>query len=216
MCDQDAVNAVIEKVCSQDRYRELFLKTLDYCRTPRNADDAEAFIASLPESRHSLQSPAMLMEMLENAGGLESAAIDAQGEIIADETCAQMTEDQLDEAIAGYRVSTTDAGFAVVGMLSPSKRLQAKLAEKPERSETYLKVLDLCRNPRTLADVQEFFRTDGSLARDTDVDTQPIAPDYYLSELEKTGALVWNEGWRTTAQGEAFLAAQSSVDGIEK
>ena len=32
-----------------------------------------------------------------------------------------------------------------------------------------------------------------------------MQPSVFVDKLERAGALVWNEGWRLTEEGEAFL-----------
>jgi len=199
------VNAVVAEVCRLDRNRNVLYRILDYCREQRDADDVERFIAGLPEMRHAFQEPYVYMDLLVDAHGLEAIPLDAAGNPI-EQLVSQEHPDIADAAeIAQYRITTTPAGVRALQLVSPEARLHAKLGEHPERYSTYLAVLDFCKQPRSLAEVQRLFEQDASLNRETTVDAQPLSCDFYLSELERAGGLVWNGGWTATQEGVALL-----------
>jgi len=205
--DEGAIDAVITAVCKRDRYREMLYRTLGYCRQSRTQAEVEETIAAMPESQHALQDPPVFVDMLVACGGLSSRPLGEDGEPIPDETWEAMDDDARADATFGHLLATNAAGVAALSILAPDARIRAKLSEKPERYSTYLAVLDYCREPRSLADVQRLFDGNPQLVRKTNVDSQKLSPDYYLSELERAGGLVWDGGWTTTDAGRSFLAA---------
>lgn len=210
---EEAIDAVITAVCKQDRYREVMYRMLMRCQAqPLKLDDLESFIASLPQSRHAIQTPGTLIDLMVKAGGLVARELDEDGATIPVELLETLDEESREDLVFDWQFETTPAGAAAVSILSPAVRLQSKLNEKPQRYSTYLAVLDFCSEPRSLSDVQRLFRQDSSLVRDTMVDSQSLAPDFYLNELERSGGLVWDGGWKITDAGSAYLAQARTVD----
>ena len=202
---EGTVDAVITQVNRLDRTRNLQYHILELCRKTRRAEEVETFIAALHEMLHSLQEPYVYMDALIDAGGLDSVALDADGNPVDMDAFAAAPEEARAGMIADYDITTTPAGVAALDLLAPKNRMRAKLAEKPERYTTFLAVLDFCREPKTLAEVKRLFEEDSTLNRETTVDRQLLSCDFYLSELERAGGIVWDDGWKCTPEGLEFL-----------
>lgn len=96
---------------------------------------------------------------------------------------------------------------AAIADMEPAERLQALFAEAPERNETYLRVMEFCRIPRTFDEVSTLLK-DAAPAKSRNPYTDlPLYPSAYLGHLEGAGGLLWDEGWILTEDGAAFLEA---------
>ena len=204
---EEAVGEVITAVMRLDRSRNIHYKTLAFCTEPRRAGDVEDYIAAMPEMVHALQEPYVYMDAMVDAGGLSATPLDTEGNPVDMEAFDAAPEEERADMIADYEIAITQAGTFALSALAPAARMTAKFGEKPERYTTFLAVLDFCREPRTLAEVKRLFEEDATLNRETTVDRQPLSCDFYLSELERAGGIVWDGGWVCTDEGRAFLAA---------
>ena len=103
----------------------------------------------------------------------------------------------------GRRYTLTE----IAKFLREAERLQALFAEAPERNETYLRVMEFCRIPRTFDEVSTLLK-DAAPAKSRNPYTDlPLYPSAYLGHLEGAGGLLWDEGWILTEDGAAFLEA---------
>ena len=190
--DKPAIMAVLSVVTGQDRYREVLYKILLHCIEPHDAEEVEFYVALLPESRHSLQSPNSLITMLIDCGGLTTEPLDKQGCPIKDDVLERMNDSQRADAIWSYLLTTSQVGRHIVSLLDPTKRFHAQILRCPERRDAYL-----ASNPL--------------LEHLSDIDSQPIACDFYLSELEKSGCLEWKNGWTTNDAGHVVLDGEHCI-----
>lgn len=206
---EEQVDAVVTCVCSQSALREVLYKTLVHCVEPRDFSEAEDFIAAQDEFVHShiIQTPFTLVQMLVRAGGLEQTPLDEAGDPIDDARFDGLTDDEADDLVATYRLSTTEAGRQAAELLSPDRRLQAQIWQKPHRAETFYAVLDFCRTPRKFPEIQEYFKSNPGLVLDKVQANHTLSPDFYVDRLEKAGGLVWRGEWVTTEAGVRALAA---------
>ncbi|WP_314009906.1 hypothetical protein [Cryptobacterium curtum] len=209
--DKPAIMAVLSVVTGQDRYREVLYKILLHCIEPHDAEEVEFYVALLPESRHSLQSPNSLITMLIDCGGLTTEPLDKQGCPIKDDVLERMNDSQRADAIWSYLLTTSQVGRHIVSLLDPTKRFHAQILRCPERRDAYLAVLEFCQQPRTLNEVRCLFASNPLLEHLSDIDSQPIACDFYLSELEKSGCLEWKNGWTTNDAGHVVLDGEHCI-----
>lgn len=206
---EDRVNAVVMCVGSQNALREALYKTLAFCEQPRDFTEVEDFIAATDEFvySHIMQTPFTMIGMLTDAGGLMQTPLDEDGEPIAPEQLANLTEDEADDLVATYRIQTTDAGVEAVRLLAPERRIEAQLSLRPHRRDTYFAVLDFCTQPRKFPEIEEFFKATPGLSQDIVADHHKLSPDFYVDKLDKAGALVWRGAWVATDAGKRMLQA---------
>jgi hypothetical protein len=197
------VDGIVTCLGTQPQLREVLYKLLAWCVEPRDMADAEAFVAAQDEYvySHVIQAPYAVVGILEDAGGLVRCDLDADGRPVDDAVRARLGDDAADDLVCSTVVSTTDEGAAVVELLSPARRIEAQLAQKPHRRPTYLALLRFCAQPRSLKDIQDFFASTPDLALDLVTAHQRLAPDYYVDRLEKAGGLVWRGAWVATEAG---------------
>ena len=205
----DRVNAVVMCVGSQNALREALYKTLAFCQQPHEFTEVEDFIAQTDEFvySHIMQTPFAMIQMLIDAGGLVQTPLDSEGNAIAEEQLANLSEDEADDLIATYRIQATDAGVETVRLLAPERRIEAQLSLRPHRRDTYFAVLDFCTQPRKFPEIEAFFKTTPGLSQDVVADHHKLSPDFYVDKLDKAGALVWRGAWVVTDAGKHMLQA---------
>ena len=209
---ESSVSRIVTLIMSQNPLREVLYKTLKHASEERDFTEVEEFIASQDEYVHShiIQTPYSLITMLVDNGGLALAPYGSNGEALTNEQAEGLSEDEIDDLIEGHTVRTTPPGEAAVGLLAPSVRIRSQIDQRPHRRETYLALLDFCRTPRRLPEIEEFFKDNEALAVDVVANHHRLSPDFYVDKLDKAGALVWRGAWVTTEEGETFLAQEQS------
>ena len=203
-------DAVVRCVCAQNPLREVLYKLLAHCAQQRDLREAEAFVAGQDECvySHVEQTPHTLIRMLVDAGGLALIPLDAAGAPLDAAALAGLSADEADDLVCSRALLATEAGRAATALLDPARRLRARLAEHPHRSETYRALLSFCaQSPRSLPQIEQFFKDTPGLALDRVTSYHTLSPDYYVDRLEKCGAIVWRGAWCATQAGVEALAA---------
>lgn len=182
-------------------------KALGFCTQQRSFSEVEAEIATYPEFRYVEYSQAAILDILVQVGALEKRNLDKSGGIVPVARLRALSEDDRDDLVVAYALETTEAGKAAIADMEPAERLRTLFAEVPERNETYLRVMEFCRIPRTFDEVSTLLK-DAAPAKSRNPYTDlPLYPSAYLGHLEGAGGLLWDEGWILTEDGAAFLEA---------
>ena len=165
-----------------------------------------------PKAAQALQTPYTLLRNLAAAGGVTVIAHDAQGLALDETRCEQLRAEGLDDdaladLVAERRVLTTPAGCAACELLAPEHRTLAAIYKVPERRATFVRLLDFCRTPRKLADINQLLADDPALAPSQRTAGQKLHACYFIDRLEEAGGLVWDGSWVTTDAGKRALAS---------
>lgn len=209
---EESIARVVECLFNHPRHRELLYKALVHCQTERTEHAAEEFLARQPEAAQALQTPYTLLRNLAAAGGVTVIAHDAQGLALDETRCEQLRAEGLDDdaladLVAERRVLTTPAGCAACELLAPEHRTLAVIYKVPERRATFVRLLDFCRTPRKLADINQLLADDPALAPSQRTAGQKLHACYFIDRLEEAGGLVWDGSWVTTDAGKRALAS---------
>ena len=209
---EESIARVVECLFNHPRHRELLYKALVHCQTERTEHAAEEFLARQPEAAQALQTPYTLLRNLAAAGGVTVIAHDAQGLALDETRCEQLRAEGLDDdaladLVAERRVLTTPAGCAACELLAPEHRTLAAIYKVPERRATFVRLLDFCRTPRKLADINQRLADDPALAPSQRTAGQKLHACYFIDRLEEAGGLVWDGSWVTTDAGKRALAS---------
>ena len=209
---EESIARVVECLFNHPRHRELLYKALVHCQTERTEHAAEVFLARQPEAAQALQTPYTLLRNLAAAGGVTVIAHDAQGLALDETRCEQLRAEGLDDdaladLVAERRVLTTPAGCAACELLAPEHRTLAAIYKVPERRATFVRLLDFCRTPRKLADINQLLADDPALAPSQRTAGQKLHACYFIDRLEEAGGLVWDGSWVTTDAGKRALAS---------
>ena len=209
---EESIARVVECLFNHPRHRELLYKALVHCQTERTEHAAEEFLARQPEAAQALQTPYTLLRNLAAAGGVTVIAHDAQGLALDETRCEQLRAEGLDDdaladLVAERRVLTTPAGCAACELLAPEHRTLAAIYKVPERRATFVRLLDFCRTPPKLADINQLLADDPALAPSQRTAGQKLHACYFIDRLEEAGGLVWDGSWVTTDAGKRALAS---------
>ena len=207
------VDDVLRCIAAQNSLREILYKMLVFCEGQRSYEELESFVLASDEYVHShiLQSPDALMTMLVRHHGLAKDAADADGNRIDPELLASLDEDAADDLVATYLLTATEAGKTAAALISPEARLNAQLAQDPRRVETFLAILGFCaQRSRTFPEIKDYYQSHDEFSKETAVDSQQLAADFYVDKLEHAGMLVWKGRWEVTEAGRLALAAHGA------
>lgn len=190
---EESIARVVECLFNHPRHRELLYKALVHCQTERTEHAAEEFLARQPEAAQALQTPYTLLRNLAAAGGVTVIAHDAQGLALDETRCEQLRAEGLDD----------DA----LADLVAERRVLTAIYKVPERRATFVRLLDFCRTPRKLADINQLLADDPALAPSQRTAGQKLHACYFIDRLEEAGGLVWDGSWVTTDAGKRALAS---------
>lgn len=195
-------------VSNKPSHREMLLRTLAFCTEERPFPLVEETIAGYPEFEVADQNPYRLIMYLVDGGGLEMFEVDADGAHIETARKEGLTEDEIDDMIAGYALASTDVGTKLAEDLSTERRLNDLFSMFSDRASHYLDLLDFCKDPRTFKDIEKLFagRDLSALKTLHPESGLAIKPTVFVDNMEKAGAIVWKGNrWVITKEGEAFL-----------
>ena len=207
------VDDVLRCIAAQNSLREILYKMIVFCEEQRFYGELESFILASDEYVHShiLQSPDALMTMLVRHHGLTKDPVDADGNRIDADVLASLGEDAADDLVATYQFAATEAGKTATNLISPEARLNALLAQDPRRVDTFFAILGFCaQHTRTFPEIKDYYQSHDEFSKETAVDSQQLAADFYVDKLEHAGMLVWKGHWEVTEAGRLALAARGA------
>ena len=200
------VARITEAVVKHPLHREMLYKILVFCQESRDLNEIEEKITTFAEFKKAATSQYHLIEVLENAGGLERFELDEEGDLVTLDRKEGLTEDEIDDLVWSYAFMTTPAGVAVVEQHTPRARIIELLNLVPERKDTYVELLDFCsEEPRTYNEICGLLKGRDALVRFVDGEPQTMQPSVFVDKLEAAGGMEWRDGWVLTEEGRAYL-----------
>lgn len=204
--EEERLDVLEDTVTRHPLNREVLYRLLAYCAEERALDDLEREVASWPSFKTATQNQYRLAEHLVRAGGLERIERDGDGALVAPQDKEGLDEDAADDLVATVSYRATETGRRFVELHRPRARLVELLQLAPERADVYVELLEFVRaHPRSYRDVEDLLRGRPVLETVIDGERSVMQPSVFVDKLERSGALVWNEGWRLTEEGESFL-----------
>ena len=186
-------------------YREILYKVLGFCVEERLLRDVEEEIATYPEFPSASQNQYFLINILVKAGGLDFIERDDGGRRVLPEDKEGLTEDEIDDLVATYHYRTNDVGLAFLKEYSPTSRLVDLLTLAPERTQTYIDVLEFVRGgTRKMSEIEDLLK-DREIGTMVNGRFELIKPSVFVDKLEHAGVLVWDSGWKLSKEGEEYL-----------
>lgn len=210
--DERSVAEIVDCVCKHPRHRELLYKTLSHCTEERTLADVEEWIERQPEYASALQDASALVKSLSEHRGVLVVTRDEEGNPLSEEDLLTMTQqgerERVAAALSGRTIATTPQGKAAVSLLSPERRIDAFARKIPGRRNAFVELLEFCKTPRTLGEVNALFENSPYLDPTEQSGRQRLRPAYFLDRMEEAGGLVWDKAWVTTEAGKLFLASE--------
>ncbi len=187
-------------------HREIHHRVLGECLEMKELPYLEQKIASYPEFSQATLSQYHLIKILVKHHGLEVQLLDDDGNIIDPARLEGLSEDEQDDLIAQEGYLTTDVGRLYYEANLPKNRIQELMVAEPERTEAFRDILEYCREAtRSYGDISSLLAGRDVLTTIVDGEPQRIQPSVLIDRLHRAGALVWEDGWNTTEEGERFL-----------
>ncbi|MGN0078439.1 MAG: hypothetical protein ACI36V_06615 [Coriobacteriales bacterium] len=183
--------------------REQYHAALSFCRDAGDEGaaryDITAAMEHLPQSKVLFSSMGGIVDTMVRYHMLDE-------ELPAAEFDPDTQEDFIDNAKALYRLSET--GRTILGDMDPTARLDALFAQRPEYAEAFRMLLEHCSGAkRSLKELNALL--DGycsAIPNEKHVTGMAIYPNAFINKVRDAGGIVWDDGWTTTSEGEAFLA----------
>ncbi|MEG0418890.1 hypothetical protein [Gordonibacter sp.] len=182
--------------------RELDYKILAWCDERRGLSDLEERIATWPEFKAATRDQYSLVNELANHYGLEFFELDEVGNPVLEEDKAGLTENEVDDLVAGFAYRTTEVGKEVVTQLDPRKRMRELLDSSSDRRAVYLAIVEFLHNKHSFADVDAFVRASGVVGLSSAAGDGGVQPSVFVDKLERAGALYYDRGWQATEAGK--------------
>lgn len=213
MTFEEAVAHLTNVVTRTNRFREIHLKTLNFCMNRRGLTETEDHIQTYPEYEYAAQNPYRLICYLIDGGGLRLIELDEDGQDVTADRKLGLTEDEVDDLVCSFALETTPVGEQVAEDLAPKNRIRDLLNFMPVRFDTYVELMNFCNEPRTMTQINELFSGRdlhflGTMHSDKTIAIQPSA---LVDKLERAGALVWKGQWKLTPEGQTFLKTLSQA-----
>lgn len=219
---EEQVRDLMKKMMPQ---RRVLMGIVDFCREPKLASEVDEFTLALQEYNKSVYTPVILRELLEKNSCLvylepedeDTVQDDDEGSVETLDELADELDDAPEEGEVEYLVVTdrpegqwqsTPEAIAYVDEQDPVSDLQKLLAENVGYEDIIISMLRACdaENGSTAVALGEL------------VDDEPIMQKprrmsgYYVGRLEKIGAIVWENAWKTTDAGKAVIAQADAMD----
>lgn len=210
----------ISSYLRNSRDKNICFEILSYCASAKNEHHSSGcteeeiwdYISKHPVFIGTFQEPFSYTDELIHLGYLAVSDADApENEELSENLDEQNSQNpnidttEPNSDLQATLLHITDAGRTLLSQLSPEDRLGELLARNPDRFDSFVKVLDFCTATRSLQDICTFVKNTPDISRETPIDAQLLSPDFYVSELERAGGVIWDGGWITTPYGNQFL-----------
>ena len=202
---------LLDIISNRPSHRELLIRILSTCVEQKEFSRVEAEIQTFPEYEYAGQNPYRLISYLLDGEGLDLLEIGFDGLPLTDEIKTGLTEDEIDDLIDVYHLKTTALGNDILADLAPERRMRDLFSIFTDRTSFYTQIMELCREPRKFTDIEALFNgVDLSSIRTLHPESGlAIKPSVFVDNLEKAGAIAWNNGWTLTKEGSAYLKAMA-------
>lgn len=168
----------------------------------------EEHIQDMPEFAHVTQPPYFLIRWLVDAGALNVTELDEGGQAVTPERKKGLTEDEVDDLVAGFAYCTSELGNVLRHEFDPSNRLGILLAEVPERYGTYMELLEFLTEKRSFKEVDALLSGREVLMSGRKPGERPIHTSVFIDKLAAVGIAVYDGGWQITPEGRDYIEKQ--------
>lgn len=214
MSDEERVERIRESVERTPTQREILYQILLYFQETHSYEEGEDYVAAHKAYKPRMQSPRILIDILVRAGGIDVEELDSDGQVITEEMkdelrALEAPEDEIEDLIVDWRLTTSQAGEAFLAQYTPASRLQKLIDRVPAQAWIYTDLLAFCKEKRTLGAINDHLPLQKMPHMDDDESSPRIQPSVFVSRLDEADGLTWEEGWLTTKEGEEFLATHA-------
>lgn len=204
------VEATLECLGRRPTFRDILYGLLGFCQEEKSYEEIGPFVEGYADFHRNRQEPSRYVFMLLRTGALEEIELDEDGQPLTEERKQAAIDEGLapedvDLLVFDWRVVTTEVGAKVFEENDPASRFRRLLAQYPEREEAFAEIMEFCRSPRFMGQIDDEFKGSALLGFD-DQTSQMRQPSSYLEKLERSGMIFWNnQHWVLTAEGQEYL-----------
>lgn len=200
---------LLDVINNKPSHSEILRRILAFCRERKDFTEVEDKVQTYPEYSNAGQNPFRLITYLLDGDGLDLLELDEAGNELTDEQKTGLTEDEIDDLIDTYALETTEVGRAVADDLAPERRLDQIFGFFSDRRPLFTELLEFCRQPRSFKEIEKLFAgRDFSAIKTLHPESGlAVKPTVFVDNMEKSGGLVWKDGWIITKEGEEYLKA---------
>ena len=223
-------DVIARRIASEPKVEKALWRLLAFCEDERDFEEIVEEVSAYPEVKNSPFAVETLLSWLIDAGAVQRLrngepweGDDAQEDSDAAEVLAADAESEGGEVLPeeGLEISDLntegeDAEEPVVETFVISEAGAASLAEyraadpiadlriRHERYEPlFAEILAFCRTPQAKAAIDDIVRGNPL------TENPRVLPAFFIDQLERAGALIWDGGWKTTEAGEQWLSAST-------
>ena len=189
---EEKVEQLVRFMQFEPLIRELDYQILVSCAERVGLSELEKRIASWPAFKAATRDQHALITELVNHHGLELFELDEAGKVVREADKAGLTENEVDDLVAGFAYRITAVG---------KERFRALLDDAPARRDAYLSIVGFLRDKHSFADVDVFLRGQAVAGLSREAGDGGVQPSVFVDKLERAGALFYDGGWQATEAG---------------
>ncbi|QOS69659.1 hypothetical protein GS424_007435 [Eggerthella guodeyinii] len=208
---EEKVERLVRFMQFEPLIRELDYQILVSCAERVGLSELEERIASWPAFKAATRDQFALITELANHHGLELFELDEAGNPVLEADKAGLTENEVDDLVAGFAYRITAVGKEAAERLDPERRFRALLDDAPARRDAYLSIVGFLRDKHSFADVDAFLRGQAVVGLSREAGDGGVQPSVFVDKLERAGALFYDGGWQATEAGLKVAADATSA-----
>lgn len=221
---------IARRIASEPKVEKALWRLLAFCEDERDFEEIVEEVSAYPEVKNSPFAVETLLFWLIDAGAVQRLrngepweGDDAQEDSNAADVFAADAESEKGEFLyeegletSDLNIESEDAEEPVVETFLISEagatslaafRAADPIADLRSRHERYeplfTEILNFCRTPQAKAAIDDIVRGNPL------TENPRVLPAFFIDQLERAGALIWDGGWKTAEAGEQWLAASS-------
>lgn len=211
-------DVIARRIASEPKVEKALWRLLAFCEDERDFEEVVEEVSAYPEVKNSPFAVETLLSWLIDSGAVQrlrngepwngdeeaSPAADSDAEA---EAAAEGDEDAEDIEEADEPVVETfvisEAGAASLAEHRAADPV-ADLRSRYGRYEPlFTEILTFCRTPQAKSAIDDIVRGNPL------TENPRVLPAFFIDQLERAGALIWDGGWKTTEAGELWLSVST-------
>lgn len=191
---------IAARLASETKLEDALYRTIAFCERERTYDEVAHEIESYPEMKKSAFPIDTVLSWLVDVAAIET--LDAS--VDEEEPFQAKAEDGAEEETQEHFV-ITEVGLEALARYRSADRLAELRCFEGRYESVFVELLEFCRTPQSKQSIE------ARLKGNPLTETPRVFPGFFIDRLERSGALAWDTGWKTTDAGAAWLAARDKA-----